>query len=435
MTTQMEMAKRGQATEEMKAVAEEEGLPLAKLMRLVASGRVVITRNVRREGVRPLGIGEGLRVKVNANVGTSSDLCDPELEVEKARVAVRYGADTVMDLSTAGDLDAIRRRIIKAIDVPVGTVPIYQAAVEAATRKGSIVDMDEDDIFGAIEKHARDGVDFMTVHCGVTKAIVERLMREPRWLGMVSRGGTFHALWIAHNGRENPLYERFDYLLEIAREYDVTLSLGDGLRPGCILDATDWAQVQELLVIGELVRKAREEGVQVMVEGPGHLPLDQVEANVRLQKAVCDGAPFYVLGPVVTDVAPGYDHIVSAIGGAIAALAGADFLCYVTPAEHLGLPTPEDVREGVIAARIAAHAADMVRLGRRALKWDEEMALARAKMDWEAQVKLAMDPERARAILERAKPRVPGTCSMCGRFCALKLYGGDFKRKLEEGRA
>ena len=432
MATQMEMARRGQPTDEMRAVAEAEGVPLQVLVRRVASGRVVITRNVRREGVRPTGIGEGLRVKVNANVGTSPDLCDPDLEVEKAKVAVRYGADTVMDLSTAGDLDAIRRRILEAVDVPVGTVPIYQAAIEAAARKGSIVDMDEDDIFSTIEKHARDGVDCMTVHCGVTKDIVERLRRSPRWLGMVSRGGTFHALWIAHHGQENPLYRNFDYLLEIAREYDVTLSLGDGLRPGCLLDATDWAQIEELLVIGELVRRAREAGVQVMVEGPGHLPLDQVEANVRLQKAICDGAPFYVLGPVVTDVAPGYDHIVSAIGGALAALAGADFLCYVTPAEHLGLPGPEEVREGVIAARIAAHAADIVRLGRKALKWDEEMALARAKMDWEAQVKLALDPDKAREFLERSKPAVPGTCTMCGRFCALKLYGGYFKRKLVE---
>ncbi len=432
MATQMEMARRGQPTEEMRAVAREEGVPLRALMRRVASGRVVITRNVRRERVRPTGIGAGLRVKVNANVGTSPDLCDPELEVEKARIAVRYGADTVMDLSTAGDLDAIRRKIIEAVDVPVGTVPIYQAAIEAAAKKGSIVDMDEDDIFRTIEKHARDGVDFMTVHCGVVKAIVERLKEHPRWLGMVSRGGTFHALWIIHHGRENPLYENYDYLLEIAREYDITLSLGDGLRPGCVLDATDWAQVQELLVIGELVRRARQAGVQAMVEGPGHLPLSHVAANVRLQKAVCDGAPFYVLGPVVTDVAPGYDHIVSAIGGALAALAGADFLCYVTPAEHLGLPMPEDVREGVIAARIAAHAADLVRLGRRALRWDEEMAKARARGDFEAQLKLAMDPERARAILERAKARVPGTCSMCGKFCALKLYGAYFRRRAAE---
>ena len=429
MTTQMELARRGQATEEMRAVAEAEKVPLRVLMRRVASGRIVITRNVRREHVRPTGIGEGLRVKVNANVGTSSDLCDPDLEVEKARIAVSYGADTVMDLSTAGDLDAIRRRIIEAVDVPVGTVPIYQAAIEAANRKGSIVDMDEDDIFRTIEKHARDGVDFMTVHCGVTKSLVEKLKENPRWMGIVSRGGTFHALWILHHGRENPLYGSYDYLLEIAREYDITLSLGDGLRPGCILDATDWAQVQELLTIGELVRRARRAGVQVMVEGPGHLPLNHVVANVKLEKAICDGAPFYVLGPVVTDVAPGYDHIVSAIGGALAALAGADFLCYVTPAEHLGLPMPEDVREGVIAARIAAHAADIVRLGKRALSWDERMASARSRMDWEAQVKLAMDPEKARSILERVKPRVPGTCTMCGRFCALKLYGHHFRRR------
>jgi len=425
MVTQMEMARRGVVTEEMRVVAREEGVSVERLRGSVASGRVVITRNVRRENVHPIGIGEGLRIKVNANVGTSSELCDPDLEVEKARVAVKYGADTVMDLSTAGDLDAIRRRILKEVNVPIGTVPVYQAAIEAAERMGSIVDMTEDSIFNVIEKHAKDGVDFITVHCGVTRSIVEHLKERPRFMGMVSRGGTFHALWILHHGEENPLYANYDYLLEIAREYDVTLSLGDGLRPGCILDSTDWPQIQELLTIGTLVKRAREAGVQTMVEGPGHLPIHHIEANVKLEKLICDGAPFYVLGPVVTDIAPGYDHIVSAIGGAIAGMHGADFLCYVTPAEHLGLPLVDEVKRGVIAARIAAHAADIARLGEKALKWDEEMNVNRAKLDWEAQLKLAIDPETAKLILGRTKTSEP--CSMCGKFCALKLYGKHFK--------
>ena len=429
METQIELARKGKITEEMKAVAEEEGISVEALRRSVAAGRVVITRNLRRMNVRPLGIGEGLRIKVNANVGTSSALCDLELEVEKARTAVKYGADTIMDLSTAGNLDEIRRRIIAEVDVPVGTVPVYQAAIEAADREGSIVDMTEDDLFNTIEKHLRDGVDFITVHCGVTKQIVEFLKKHPRLMGMVSRGGTFHALWILHHDEENPLYANFDYLLEIAHEYDATLSLGDGLRPGCIYDSTDWPQIQELLTIGTLVRRARGAGVQSMVEGPGHLPLHHIEANIRLEKLVCDNAPFYVLGPVVTDIAPGYDHIVSAIGGALAGMYGADFLCYVTPAEHLGLPLVEDVKRGVIAARIAAHAADIVRLGEKAMKWDLEMDKSRSKLDWDAQIKLAIDPDAARTILGRVEASEP--CGMCGKFCALKLYGKHFKRAVE----
>lgn len=429
METQIELARRGKITEEMKAVAEEEGVSVEALRRSVAAGRVVITRNLRRVDVRPLGIGEGLRIKVNANVGTSTALCDLELEVEKARTAVKYGADTIMDLSTAGDLDEIRRRIIAEVDVPVGTVPVYQAAIEAADREGSIVDMTEDDLFNTIEKHLKDGVDFITVHCGVTKRIVEHLKKNPRLMGMVSRGGTFHALWILHHDEENPLYANFDYLLEIAHEYDATLSLGDGLRPGCIYDSTDWPQIQELLTIGTLVKRAREAGVQSMVEGPGHLPLHHIETNVRLEKLICDNAPFYVLGPVVTDIAPGYDHIVSAIGGALAGMYGADFLCYVTPAEHLGLPLVDDVKRGVIAARIAAHAADIVRLGEKAMKWDFEMDVNRSKLDWDAQIKLALDPDTARTILGRAEAAEP--CGMCGKFCALKLYGKYFKKAVK----
>jgi len=421
LATQMGSAKRGQITEEMRIVAEDEGESAEVICQRIAEGTVIITRNVMRKNVHPLGIGKGLRTKVNANVGTSQDLCDPNLEVEKAKVAVKYGADTVMDLSTAGDLDKIRQAIIKAVNVPVGTVPIYQAAIEAAKKKGSIIHMTEDDIFNTVEKHAKDGVDFMTVHCGVTQQIVKKLAKHPRLMGLVSRGGTFLAAWILHHNKENPFYANYDYLLEMARKYDFAISLGDGLRPGCIFDSTDWAQVQELLTIGELVERARAANVQAMVEGPGHLPLQDVAANVQLEKSICKGAPFYVLGPVVTEVAPGYDHIVGAIGGALAGFAGADFLCYVTPAEHLGLPTLEDVKEGVIAAKIAAHAADIAKLGAKASAQDLAMAKARANLDWKGQFKNAIDPEKAKKIHGRIKPKSPKTCSMCSKYCAIKI--------------
>ncbi|MEM1883316.1 MAG: phosphomethylpyrimidine synthase ThiC, partial [Candidatus Bathyarchaeia archaeon] len=372
----MKSAVEGRETEEMRLVAMEEDESPQNIRMRIAEGSLIITRNIIRENVHPVGIGKGLRIKVNANVGTSQDLCDINLEVEKASIAVKYGADTVMDLSTSGNLDEVRRAILKAVNVPVGTVPIYQAAIEAARKKGSIVHMSEDDIFNVIEKHAKDGVDFMTLHCGVTKEIVNDLTKQPRLMGIVSRGGVFIATWIIHNGEENPLYKNYDYLLELAAKYDFAISLGDGMRPGCIFDATDHFQIKELLTIGRLVERARRTYVQVMVEGPGHLPLNHIEANVRLAKAICKDAPFYVLGPVVTEIAPGYDHIVAAIGGALAGLAGADFLCYVTPAEHLGLPSVDDVKEGVIAARIAAHAADIVRLGSKAAVRDLEMAKA-----------------------------------------------------------
>lgn len=419
METQMELARRGILSEEMRYVAEREGVSAEFVRRKVAEGRIVIPRNLRRSS-SPLGIGEGLRVKVNANIGTSRDLCDVEMELEKARAAIEAGTDTLMDLSTGGDLDEIRRRMLREVRVPLGTVPIYQAAIEAQNRHGAIVNMTEDDLFNVIERHARDGVDFMTVHCGITRESVGRVINQSRLLGIVSRGGTFLTAWILHNEEENPLYANYDYLLEIARGFDVTLSLGDGLRPGCIYDATDTPQIQELLILGELVDRARSSGVQTMVEGPGHLPLDQIEANVRLEKSICKGAPFYVLGPLVTDVAPGYDHIVGAIGGAVAALAGADFLCYVTPSEHLALPDVDDVREGVVAARIAAHAADIVRR-RETAKWDYEISKARANLDWERHIKLAMDPEKARRIREERVPRQLEVCTMCGEFCAIKI--------------
>ncbi|MEM2325999.1 MAG: phosphomethylpyrimidine synthase ThiC [Candidatus Bathyarchaeia archaeon] len=421
MSGQMKAAKGGRETEEMRLIAMEEGLSPEKVRRGVAEGAIIIARNINRENVHPIGIGRGLRIKVNANIGTSPDICDVNLEIEKARVAVKYGADTVMDLSTGGDLDEVRRAIIRTVNVPVGTVPIYQAAIESARKKGSIVHMTEDDIFNMIERHAKDGVDFMTIHCGVTKDIVKNLAEHPRLMGIVSRGGVFLAAWMIHNGEENPLYKNYDYLLEIAAKYDFTLSLGDGLRPGCIFDSTDLHQVQELLVVGRLVERARKAGVQAMVEGPGHLPLNHIEANIRLAKAICRDAPLYVLGPVVTEIAPGYDHIVGAIGGALAGLAGADFLCYVTPAEHLGLPSVDDVKEGVIAARIAAHAADIVRLGERAALNDLEMAKARANLDWRRQIENAIDPERAAKIRARTKLISPEACSMCSEYCAIKI--------------
>lgn len=427
MPTQMKSAVEGRETEEMRLVAMEEDESPQNIRMRIAEGSLIITRNIIRENVHPVGIGKGLRIKVNANVGTSQDLCDINLEVEKASIAVKYGADTVMDLSTSGNLDEVRRAILKAVNVPVGTVPIYQAAIEAARKKGSIVHMSEDDIFNVIEKHAKDGVDFMTLHCGVTKEIVNDLTKQPRLMGIVSRGGVFIATWIIHNGEENPLYKNYDYLLELAAKYDFAISLGDGMRPGCIFDATDHFQIKELLTIGRLVERARRTYVQVMVEGPGHLPLNHIEANVRLAKAICKDAPFYVLGPVVTEIAPGYDHIVAAIGGALAGLAGADFLCYVTPAEHLGLPSVDDVKEGVIAARIAAHAADIVRLGSKAAVRDLEMAKARASLNWRKQMENAIDQRKALEIRGRVKLTAPEACSMCSEYCAIKMMREYFK--------
>jgi len=421
VSTQMRAAKEGRETEEMRIVAKDEGESLQTIRRRIAEGTVIITRNVRRENVHPIGIGKGLRIKVNANIGTSPDMCDLDMEIKKAKIAVKYGADTIMDLSTGGNLDEIRGSILKAVTVPVGTVPIYQTAIEAAKKKGSIVHMTEDDIFNTIEKHAKDGVDFMTVHCGITKETVNKIVKHPRLMGIVSRGGTFLTAWILHNNEENPLYKNYDYLLEIAAKYDFALSLGDGLRPGCIFDATDYFQIQELLTIGELVERARNAGVQAMVEGPGHLPLNHIEANVKLAKSVCKEAPFYVLGPIVTEIAPGYDHIVGAVGGALAALAGADFLCYLTPAEHLGLPSLEEVKEGVIATKIAAHAADIVRLGPKAAVKDLKMAKARANLNWKQQIENAIDPDKAIKIRGRTKLKSPEACSMCSEYCAIKI--------------
>ncbi len=418
--TQMEMARKGILSPQMEAVAAAEGVSADLVMKGLAAGTIVIPSNPLHLNLKPCGIGEGLKTKVNANIGTSSDLADLDVELDKLDVAVRFGADVVMDLSTGGDIAAIRREVIARSPLPVGTVPIYEAAIGAINAHSAIVKMGVEDLFEAITAHARDGVDFITVHCGVTLSAIARLKAQGRVADVVSRGGAFLVGWMLHNGQENPLYEHYDRLLDIAREYDVTLSLGDGMRPGCLADATDRAQVEELLVIGELVERARKAGVQAMVEGPGHVPLDQVETNVRLEKAVCKGAPFYVLGPLVTDVAAGYDHITSAIGGAVAAAAGADFLCYVTPAEHLSLPDPEDVRLGVIASRIAAHSGDIVKGVGGARQWDREMSEARKRLDWEAQSRLSLDPDMSRGVHKKHASQ-GDACSMCGHFCAMEL--------------
>lgn len=414
-------ARRGNITPEMRAVASQEHIEVEVLASRIAAGEVVLLKNTKHAIHRICGVGKGLRTKVNANLGTSSDVIDVDLEVEKAKVAVAAGADTVMDLSSGGQLDEIRCAIMAAAPVPIGTVPIYQAAIESAARRGGIVHMTVDDLFGVMERQAEQGVDFFTVHCGVTLSALERLRNEGRVTDIVSRGGSFHVTWMVANERENPLYEHFDRLLELAKRYDITLSLGDGFRPGSLADATDRAQVHELITLGELAKAAWEEGVQVMIEGPGHLPLTEVEANVLLEKKLCHGAPFYVLGPLVTDVAPGYDHIVSAIGGAVAGAAGADFLCYVTAGEHLCLPSVEDVRTGVIVARIAAHVADIAKGVPGAAEWDKGMARARKALDWQRQMALAIDPEMVRRARQQSPPQESDVCTMCGEYCALKL--------------
>jgi phosphomethylpyrimidine synthase len=410
---------------ERAAQGTKEGLDPEVVRRRLVAGRAVIPGNPIH-APEPCGIGEGLSVKVNVNIGTSRDRADLEEELSKVRIAVRYGADAIMDLSTGGDIDAIRRAVLKEVRIPVGTVPIYQTGLRMA-RQSAVVDMDEDDIFRGIELHAKDGVDFMTLHCGITLETVQTLRSSDRFTDVVSRGGSFLVAWILHNGKENPLYEQFDYLLEMARKYDFTISLGDGLRPGCIHDASDAAQLHELTTLGKLVRRARSKGVQTIVEGPGHIPLDQIEWNVRLEKALCDGAPFYVLGPLVTDIAPGYDHITGAIGGALAAYHGADFLCYVTPAEHLCLPNPDDVKEGLMASKIAAHAADLAR-GRSSSR-DDDMAHARKALDWEGMFRAALDPEKARAYRSRGHNEDTNGCEMCGDVCAIKIVREYLKQE------
>ena len=428
--TQILEARKGNITPEMEAVARSEGVNLDHVIEGVANGTIVITRSARHTSITPLGIGRGLRTKINANIGTSKDRMSIEDEIEKLKVAVSAGADAVMDLSTGGPIIEIRKEILKHSTVAIGTVPIYQAAVETVGEGRPIVQMDPETLFRVIEDQADEGVDFVTVHCGVTMASIERLKRQGRIMDVVSRGGAFHLEWIIYNEAENPLYTQYDRLVEIAKKYDMTLSLGDGMRPGCLADATDRAQIEELITLGELRDVALEAGVQVMIEGPCHVPINQVETNMKIQKELCKGAPFYVLGPLVTDVAPGYDHITSAIGGAIAGAAGADFLCYVTPSEHLRLPDLEDVREGVIASRIAAHAADIAKGVKGAIEWDKEMSRRRKALDWKGQIELSINPERARKLRESSMPKESDVCTMCGEFCSMKGVSQYLKKEV-----
>ena len=428
MSTIMEDAAKGIVTPQIKAIAEKEKVSERFVMEGIAAGRIVAPCNPIHDP-EPAAIGEGMSIKVNVNLGTSRDMPEMENELKKLDVARKYGADAVMDLSTGGDIDAIRKEIISRCPVMVGTVPIYQIGLTAA-RKNAVVEMTEDDMFNGIEKQAKDGVDFMTVHCGITRQTVEWLSGSGRLMDVVSRGGSFLTAWILHNEEENPLYRNFDYLLELAKRYEITLSLGDGFRPGCIDDASDAAQISELMTLGKLVKRCREAGVQAMVEGPGHMPIEQIEGNMMLEKTLCHGAPFYVLGPLVTDIAPGYDHIVGAIGGTIAAKAGADFLCYLTPAEHLSLPDVEDVREGLIASKIAAHVGDMTR--GKGHERDTAMAKARKALDWNAMYDICLDREKAERYRNRGCTKLEDGCSMCGDVCAIKIVDKYLKSNVPD---
>jgi phosphomethylpyrimidine synthase len=429
-TTQLDFARQGIITDKMQAAARAEGVTPEFIRDGIAAGNIIICHNIKHLGGTPLPVGKGLRTKVNANIGSSADDLDISKELEKARTAVKYGADAIMDLSTGGPVDEIRRAIIAETSACIGSVPLYQAALDAVrVRKKAIVDMTVDEMFAGIVKHAEDGVDFITVHCGVTRSTVERLKNEGRLMDVVSRGGAFTIEWMTYNNAENPLFEHFDKLLDISRAYDLTLSLGDGFRPGCLADATDRAQIHELILLGELTQRAWDAGVQVMIEGPGHMPLNQIEANILLQKRLCHGAPFYVLGPLVTDIAPGYDHITCAIGGTVAAAAGADFLCYVTPSEHLKLPSVQDVRDGVVASRIAAHAGDIVKGVKGAIDKDIAMAKCRKKLDWEGQFALALDPDKARQLRAESGVADHGACTMCGEFCAYKVMDDAMEKQ------
>nr|WP_152947241.1 phosphomethylpyrimidine synthase ThiC [Desulfofundulus thermobenzoicus] len=413
----MNAARRGLITKEMEAVARKEGVAVENLRDLIARGQVVIPANKNHKTLDPCGIGRGLRTKINVNLGVSKDCCHGETELEKARVAIELKADAIMDLSCYGKTAEFRRRLITMSSVAVGTVPVYDAV---GYYDKDLREITPEEFLGVVEKHAADGVDFMTIHAGVNRETAARFKKTPRLTNIVSRGGALLFAWMELNGRENPFYEYFDDLLEICRRYDVTISLGDACRPGCLKDATDAAQIQELITLGELTRRAWEKDVQVMIEGPGHMPLNEIGPNMLLEKKLCHGAPFYVLGPLVTDIAPGYDHITSAIGGAIAAAHGADFLCYVTPAEHLRLPTLEDMKEGIIASRIAAHAADIAKGIPGARQWDDAMSEARRKLDWEKMFQLAIDPEKARRYREESRPEKEDSCTMCGEMCAVR---------------
>lgn len=419
--TQLEYARKNIVTALMRRVARFEKVEPRQIMRLIREGKVVIPLNINHKINKPCAVGSTLRVKVNANIGTSTDKSRIGDEIKKLKVAIRYGADALMDLSVGGDLEKVRQEVLKHSSVPVGTVPVYEVAVRAQEKNKNFLEFGAQDVLQVLEEQAEQGVDFFTIHSGVTIASLKALEKQKRLMGIVSRGGAIIASWIKYHKKENPFYTHFERILDIAYKYDVTLSLGDGLRPGSIIDATDKAQIAELKILGALARRAYQRNVQVIIEGPGHVPLDQIKKNIDLEKKYCHGAPFYVLGPLVTDVAPGYDHITSAIGGALAASAGADFLCYVTPAEHLRHPTAEDVREGVIASRIAAHAADLVKRNKAAIGWDRSISKARAARDWKKQIKLSIDPPKARAYRLSSRPKLSSVCTMCGKYCSIKL--------------
>lgn len=416
-TTQMDAARKGIHTPEMKEVAQKEQMDIDMLCSLIAEGKVIIPRNKNHKGIKANGIGSMLKTKINVNLGVSRDCKDLDVEMEKVQSAVDMGAEAIMDLSSYGDTQKFRRKLCSECPAMIGTVPIYDAVVYYHKALREITSQEWLDI---VKMHAKDGVDFMTIHCGINKETAAKFKRNKRLTNIVSRGGSIIFAWMEMTGEENPFYAHFDEILDICQEYDVTLSLGDACRPGSLADATDASQIEELITLGELTKRAWEKNVQVMIEGPGHMPLDQIAANMEIQKTICHGAPFYVLGPLVTDVAPGYDHITSAIGGAVAAMCGASFLCYVTPAEHLRLPNVEDVKEGIIASRIAAHAADIAKGVKGAREWDDKMSYARKKLDWEEMFRLAMDPEKARRYRAEAAPEKEDTCSMCGNFCAVK---------------
>ena len=434
MTLQMKEAKAGRTTPEMELIAKNEKVSVDLIRKGIASGRIVIFKSTT-SAANPLGIGEGLSVKINSNIGASQKVYDIQQEIKKAQISVQYGADTVMDLTsgpTEQGIRDVRKAVLGHIEVPLGTVPMYQIALRSIEKSGGIINMTEDDMFSVVEEQAKEGVDFFTIHAGVTKNLAEYIKKHPRYMGIVSRGGTITAVWTLENDQENPFYANYDYLLEMAQDYDFSLSLGDGFRPGCIFDSTDYPQVQELLTMSKLVKRAQEKNVQVICEGPGHIPANQIAENIRLQKSLTDGAPFYVLGPLVTDIAPGYDHIVGAIGGVIAGMSGVDYLCYVTPAEHLGLPTLEEVKEGVIAFKIAAHAIDLTRNWDVASQWDRKMDRARKDLDWNEQIKLAIDPEKARCIRERDGPiERSEPCTMCGSLCAIKILEDSIQKDKE----
>ena len=418
-TTQMDAARKGIATPQMKAVAEKEHMPLERLMELVAKGQVAICANKAHTCLDPQGVGSMLRTKINVNLGVSRDCKDYDIEMKKVQSAIDLGAEAIMDLSSHGDTQPFRKKLVAECPAMIGTVPVYDSVIHYQRDLGTLTAQDFIDV---VRLHAEDGVDFVTLHCGITRKTIEQIRRHKRKMNIVSRGGSLVFAWMTMTGEENPFYEHFDEILDICEQHDVTISLGDACRPGCLADATDVCQIEELVRLGELTKRAWEHNVQVMVEGPGHVPLNQVAANMQVQQSICMGAPFYVLGPLVTDIAPGYDHITAAIGGAVAAMSGAAFLCYVTPAEHLALPNVEDVKQGIIASKIAAHAADIAKGIPGAQEIDDKMADARRALDWEAQFACALDPETAKAIRDSRKPEDDhsDTCSMCGKFCAVR---------------